>query len=601
MTLTRRSFLSIVVALALCGVASAQMGANLCPPSSATDTAKQAGLWQDASTWTDGTVPVAGERVLIPVGMTVTNNGTTADVLWIHVAGKLTFCDHCDTQLNVHTIYVPMGGVLDLGATGMPTTGKCVVEWLPGPFLPGDSTKLSRGLICHGEFMACGLQKTAWTEVPGECAVGATSITLPSAPVNWQVGDRIIITGTDSPRNGVKYQSEFRTITAVNGATVTFDQPLQFRHWKWRADLPFWVGNLTRNIVFRSRDTSTLDNRGHAMGMGTMMNDARYVAFEGMGRTNAMAPVTDPRFDAYGEMVPGSDANVRARYSDHYHRRGQLSQPVIRIGCVVDGSPKWGFLIHDSVAHLKDCIAVNCNGSGFATEEGQERGSIDHCLSALNRGMGEVLTPSGTELSTDDDHGCTNIGDWGIDGSGFWLQGGSVALTNSAATDNSGRGVALFNRTLNGYPVYGSVATWLQYPITVNGTLLPIEYGGVDQVAASAFPVQRVENVWCAHNKVGLQSWTETDRPTPIRGSVRDLTTWGRGACAHLEYSCDMNVTVLKVINDTLIRPVKTDASMKQRSGLILRFPNMTVRQYEFVGATRLEDIKPSGTNHVVE
>lgn len=567
--LTRRSFLAsggaagIASALASSAepVASKPlMGDTLCPPSSADVVATQSGSWQDAATW-DGRIPAAGDRVFIPAGVTVTNHATTSDVLWIHAAGVLTCCDHCDTQINVHTIYVPMGGALRLHSTG-----KCVVEWLPGPFLPGDDTKLSRGLICHGEFMAQGVAKDAWGPVLADLPVGATSLKVQSA-AGWQPGDRLIVCGTDSllgeNRRDHVYQSEFVTVTGVlaasDGATVTFDPPLKYRHFRWRPDLPFHVGNLTRNIVFRSRDTSALDNRGHLMFMSSMCR-MENVAVEGCGRTDGSRPVTDPRKDLYGELIPGSDANVRARYAVHWHRIGQLSTPAICTGCVVDGSPKWGFLIHDSVAHLKDCVATRCFGSGFATEEGQERGSIDRCLSVLNRGEGDYI------VSTDDDHGRKLIGDWGTDGSGFWMQGGGVHVTNCVACDNSGRGIALFTRSLNGWPVFGTgnpVEPWVRYPITVHGTLLGIEYGGIESTPSSTVPMQVCRGNTCYGNKVGVQSWsgfTHDDSgnlvwPPSARGSIEALTLWGRGACLHMEYTRQMRVSGLRVSGDLPFNP----------------------------------------------
>ena len=50
----------------------------------------------------------------------------------------------------------------------------------------------------------------------------------------WQVGQQIAIVTTtffDITTN----QNEVRTITAVNGNTVSFSQPLQFAHYGWVA------------------------------------------------------------------------------------------------------------------------------------------------------------------------------------------------------------------------------------------------------------------------------------------------------------------------------------------------------------------------------
>ena len=102
---------------------AATMGENLCPPASATHIAIASGSWQEKTTWSRGVIPSTNARVLIPAGITVTNHATTADVLWIHVAGTLKVCDHCDTQINVHTVYIPMGGSMQLGMPTMPCTG----------------------------------------------------------------------------------------------------------------------------------------------------------------------------------------------------------------------------------------------------------------------------------------------------------------------------------------------------------------------------------------------------------------------------------------------------------------------------------------------
>lgn len=599
--------------------ARAQMGANLCPVASATIAAGASGSWQDTATWRlkdmggnwsipATSPPTTGAMVYVPPGITVTNHATTADALWIHAAGTLTVCDHCDTQVNVHTLYVPMGGAVRVGGMGMPVTGKAVVEFLPGPFLPGDWQKLSRGLICHGEFTAAGVEKTAWDIVAADLPVGATSLQLLNVPLRWAVGDTILIAGTDSAVGenftAHKYQSEQRTITAINGRTITWAEPLKYRHFRWRADLPFHCWNITRNVIFRSRSTTMIADRGHLMFMSSM-NDMAYTARIGLGRTDKSQPVTDPRLDAYGEFIVGSDANPRARYADHVHRAGALSAPARRRGCVVDGSPGWGFLNHNSNVQYDDCIAVRCFGFGFGTEEGQERGHMRRCFAALNRGQGDTIT------STDSDHGIDSIGDWGKDGSGFWLQGGLVEVSDCVSCDNSGRGFALFNRPLNSYPRYNGstppVPEYLRYPITVDASLLSSEYTPAGQAQPSSAVPQRVFSRNMAYgNKVGLQVWNATGfpdgLPPSIRGSVSDFATWGRGARCHLEYARQFNVDGLTVLGDMLFRP-ESHSFSKFDSALLLRLPEITVTRFDWSGMKKkLEDVGSATekTTHVV-
>jgi hypothetical protein len=578
---------SLICLLLLCGSAFGQMGANLVPPSSATDTAKATGSWQDAATWTDGTVPVAGERVFIPAGITVTNHTTTADVLWIHVAGTLTVCDHCDNQISAHTLYIPMGGRFQLGQPGMPATGNVVLEFPPGPFLAGDTNKLSRGVINHGEFVVCGLEKTHADEIVADLPIGATTLQLQNVPYNWKVGDRIAIAGTDGKvgESIVKYQTEERTITALSGQFVSWAEPLLYRHFRWRADLPFHCVNESRNVFIRSRDTSTIANRGHLMSMSAGMN-LYYCRTEGLGRTDKSQPVTDPRTDLYGELVAGSDANPRARYAIHWHRAGALGPPAFCRGVHVDGSPGWGILNHASNVQVDDCSGTRCFGFAFGTEEGQERGHFRRCFGFLNRGQGDTIA------SGDADHGITNIGDWGKDGSGFWLQGGLVEVSDCVSFDNSGRGFALFNRTLNSYPRYGStIPEYLRYPIDVSGTLLPTEFNGIAQTPSSTVP-QRVFHRNTAYgNKVGVQGWSGPTHnsssqliwPPTVRGGITNLTLWGRGSKLHLEYNRQMNVTGLTIVGDRGFRPAFNSLS-KITSAVLLRSPEVTVRDWSIEG-----------------
>ncbi|MFO1092520.1 MAG: G8 domain-containing protein [Planctomycetaceae bacterium] len=596
-----------ILCLQVCStISAADIGQDLCPPEIATHRAVQSGSWQDTTTWSPG-IPPAGAKVLIPAGMTVTNHATTEDVLWIHVAGVLTVCDHCDTQINVHTIYVPMGGAVRLGMPTMPCAGKTVLEFVPGsavrldgPFLPGDWQKLSLGVLCHGEFMACGQDKSAWLDVDGDLVARSNSLKLSGIPYRWQVGDQLLVAGTDASRDNPRatYQSEFVTITAVTSRTITFSPRLNFRHFRWRNDLPFHVANLTRNVVIRSRDTSAINNRGHLMFM-TSMNDIRYTKIEGLGRTDKSKPATDPRKDTSGNLIPGSDENPRARYADHNHRTGPMNAASRRMWNVVEGSPGWGMVNHASNCEWDNCIVIRTFGSGFVTEEGQERGAMRRCLAALNKGQGDSV------VSSDSDHGRFDIGDWGTDGSGFWLQGGLVDVVDCVSFDNSGRGFALFNQPLNHHPDYGGIATWIRYPIEVDKSLLPVEFtqtpwwqykasiGQTPTGIPSGFVPQRVFSRNTAYNcKIGLQSWfiqdnnaiaSRTALPAATRGRISDLTLWGRGNTLGMEYTRQFTIDGLKIVGDHLFRG-RYQTSTNFGTPASLRFRDMTITRLSIDG-----------------
>lgn len=576
-----------------------------------THVATASGSWQEPKTWQGNKVPADGAKVLIQRGAHVTNHGETADCLWIAVNGELDFCDHCETKINVHTIAVPANGSFRMGTPTAPITGQATVEFIDGPLLDGDWQKMSRGLLVFkgGEFTCHGVEKTAWDEVADvELPIGATEVNAANAPYGWQVGDRVLIAGTDSTwvagtGEEVKYQSEYRQIAAIDGERVTLDAPLSYRHFRWRPDLPFWVANLTRNVAFQSRSTASIWDRGHAMFMPGSHTDLRYTSFTGMGRTDKDRDVTDPRktYDS-DVLVPGSDENPRARYACHWHRVGPYSPPVTVKGVVIDGSPGWGFVNHKSNVQVDDGICINCFGSAFTTEEGQERGYFRHCLAALNRGKGDDPT-----LSGDANHGNRFLGDWGKDGSGFWLQGGLVEVSDCVSFDNSGRGYAVMNVPLNEWPDYpkggDGVADWIKYPIGHELHVLPAAYKryGDDLIGSGYVPLRKFQRNTAANNHSGcFQMWNivgnhATDEwPEGIYSQIDDLTTWGRGMTVSLHYARRVRINGLDVTGDLVFRP-ETSSITKGKVGLNVRFEDVVVKKFCTAGLTPGKEWGDSG------
>lgn len=598
----------LLIVLCLSPVVHAQIPgpASLFSPERASHTCVASGSWNDPATWTPATVPTeaAGSRVWIPPGTKVTIHGDApAGCKWANVGGTLTCCDHCDIRFNFETIYTPMHGHTDIGTAGMPRTGNVILEITPGGFAEEDKGQWARGIISMGRVTIAGLPKTESVKTTAELAVGATSLRLATPPKRWAVGDTLLIAGTDSlvGETWVKYQSEYVQITgllaASDGTTVTFSPPLKYRHFSWRSDLPYSILNLTRNVTVRSRDKSSIASRGHLMFMGEgNQNHIAYASIDGLGRTDKSRDVTDPRIGSFQEFVIDSDANPRGRYADHNHKNGQLSGKSTRRGVVVRGSPGWGMVNHASNCEWDNCIAVECFGAGFVTEEGQECGHMRRCVAAMNQGMGDWLDPDGRQLGSDDDHGRSLVADWGTDGAGFWLQGGLVEVSDCVSFDNSGRGFALFNRTMNGYPNYGSgnpVPDHLRFPIVHDAVLLTEEYApmlslsGRMDTPSSTVPQRVFARNTAYGNKIGVQGWSgptynassQPIWPLSVRGSITDLTLWGRGAKLHLEYNRQLNVDGVTIVGDNGFRPAFNSIS-RLSEAVLLRSPEITVKNW---------------------
>src|SRR5262249_36604257 len=154
------------------------------------------------------------------------------------------------------------------------------------------------------------------------------------------------------------------------------------------ADLP--IGNLSRNVVFRSADPSRRGGRGHVMIMhvptGVAIDGA---GFYGLGRTSARVAHTTPVLDERGELVEGTDANTIGRYAVHFHlrsgARADVAPNVFR-NSVIEGSPKHGLVNHGGHVVAEDNVTFRVEGSHFFAENGSEIGAFRRNLAVRSAG-----------------------------------------------------------------------------------------------------------------------------------------------------------------------------------------------------------------------
>ena len=85
-----------------------------------------------------------------------------------------------------------------------------------------DPTLVSRGAVLTGTTVVQGAEVTHRSVVAAYPRAGDTTVQLAAPATGWRPGDELVITGTDGATSDA-----LRTITAVDGTTVTFDQPLE--------------------------------------------------------------------------------------------------------------------------------------------------------------------------------------------------------------------------------------------------------------------------------------------------------------------------------------------------------------------------------------
>ncbi len=478
---------------------------NLVPHSQVTHRAITDGAWSVGATWENGLVPSDSAHVQIPEGMTVEVDREFSERLaTIRVDGVLNFATDVDTGLIVDTFIVSTTGTLNIGTSAQPISPDATVSILftdDGPIdTAWDPTLLSRGLLSHGSASIHGASKTGPVDLATAPEAGDTVLLLASPVDGWRVGDRVLVPGVVRPlenNQGVTQydEDEIVTITAISsdGHQIEFDQPLQYDHVPPRAQLDIPVSNLDRNVKFNSENTTDPQRAGHVMFMHSPDVSVNFASFDHIGRNDKNIPTTDPTLDEAGNLIPETGLNARGRYAVHLHRLGSESTAATIVGSVVENSPGWGFVNHDSNALMRDNTSYNVKGAGFVTEVGSERGAFIGNLAVRSRGK-NFYQPMG---ASDKGEGAG----FGSAGHGFWLQSSSVALIDNVASGHAQEGIFIHSRSVTEFgrelPTYTSlvdtpVSTPLEFSANATEPAIRDDEVRIDQAALSEMSGNKV-------------------------------------------------------------------------------------------------------------
>ena len=368
--------------------------------------------------------------------------------------------------------------------------------------------------------------KTSHLKVAVDPQAGDRTLTLQTQPVNWQVGDRLVLTGTrfTAGANGQSWdsltQDEEVVIQAIDGNRITLDRALIYSHDTPRADLKAYVANQSRNIAIASEngDRTPTAQRGHTLFGGSNQVDIRYAEFRDLGRTDKTKSTdnfatTSGRFptrvrDAQGNLVVGDRNNIAGRYAAHIHHRGTDSSPAILVGNVVEGSPGWGFVVHDSSAILEENVTYDIAGGAFVTETGNETGIFRN----------NIAIKTGSALDDYNEKQGTGVHDFARSGIGFWFAGRLVENEGNVAAGSRGAGMFYFHRGVDLIPVQvsdlpvPSLASNRLTSSTVEVGQPPIQNFKNNEVFASGSGVEVIKDFPEQHHDLrtvmdGLRAW----------------------------------------------------------------------------------------------
>ncbi|MEM7670598.1 MAG: G8 domain-containing protein, partial [Pseudomonadota bacterium] len=343
----------------------------LLDPADATHVAVRDGAWSDPATWQGGRIPGPEANVNIPAGITVEYDIVSDTPLNIvRVDGTLNWAVDRDTGMLVETIIGSHMSHISIGSEDNPMGSDVSAEivFRDTPIdLAADPTQIGNGLVTMGSIEVSGSPQEMCLGLTENVEAGATRVQVGGDLTNWNVGDTVVLMGTEEGRmvdGRWTSQDEERVITAINpDGTLTLDRPLEFAHAKeqgFEDQLNIPVGNATRNVVFSSENPE--GTRGHVMIMSDDA-DIRFAEFEELGRTDT-------------GIERGTDDNPIGRYALHLHKTGlgEDAGTAQIIGNAVNGSPGWGIVQHESKANVDWNFVYDVAGAGIVSETGNETG-----------------------------------------------------------------------------------------------------------------------------------------------------------------------------------------------------------------------------------
>jgi hypothetical protein len=388
----------------------------------------RSGNWSDGATWVGGQVPAAGARVhVMPGHVVVYDVKLETPIRAVYVAGTLTFAADQDTRLDVgvlkieagdepseggfdcdaHIEELPAGKVrpaLLVGTPEKPIEAKHTALIRLVPFEGQDKQSCPAIVCCGGrmEFHGAPLSRT-WVKLGATAKKAESKITLAEPVTGWRIGDRVIVTATHLGRdNGGgtdKLETEEGTITSIDGAKLTLDEPLKREHIG-EGDFRGEVANLSRNVIVESANPDGI--RGHTMYHKGSAGSTSYTEFRHLGKKDTLG-----------------------RYALHFHLVGNTMRGSSVIGASIhDSHNRWLTIHGTNYLVVRDCVGYRSIGHGFFLEDGTEVQNILDRNLAVQAMDGKRLPKQVLPFDQND-------------GAGFWWANSLNTFTRNVSCENN--------------------------------------------------------------------------------------------------------------------------------------------------------------------
>lgn len=396
------------------------------------------GDWSSAKTWKPARVPHKGDRVLVSRNTRVRYDVASKDVIrMVQIVGSLEFARDRNTELNVGILKVQNSdecsesgfacdfrGVnkagepeelfpkqrpqLLIGTAEIPIPAKYSAR-VRLHYIEGMDKKDAPALVCCSaqmEIHGSPMNRT-WVKLGENAGPEDTTVTLAEDVTGWRVGDEVIVTGSIHGYSGrtfrgdyekPKGQTEERTITKIDGRTLTLNKPLANEHFgegEFRSE----VANLSRNVIVESADPKGV--RGHTLYHRYSTGGVSYARFAHLGKEG-----------------------VLGRYAMHFHLiRDTMRGSQVKGVAIVDSHNRWVTVHGAQYLVVRDCVGYQSVGHGFFLEDATE------VYNLFDRNLG-VQAYNGKKLPAQVLPFDPN------DGAAFWWTNGRNSFVRNVACEN---------------------------------------------------------------------------------------------------------------------------------------------------------------------
>ena len=310
----------------------------------------------------------SGSDVTVPHGSTYVIDTTNYNFTTLKVQGTLVAPQNHDVNINAQYILVEGTGKFQIGMERSPYLEEAIIT-LNGTDLDQQHMHMGTkflGAMDSGVIELHGKEKVSWTKLR-ETVNAANSVIKVVDPIDWEVGDEIVIAPSRAPSSGTDetfaFEYDKRSITSISNGNkdLTLNSGLTYKHTgqtvsysgngqNWTVDERAEVGLLTRNIKIQGDAVSSSTKLGaHVMIMG---NAEAY--FNGV------------------ELYRVGQSKKIARYPFHWHMRNDADGQYFKNSSVHQSYNRALTIHRTNDVLVENNVFFDHIGHGIFLEEGNE-------------------------------------------------------------------------------------------------------------------------------------------------------------------------------------------------------------------------------------